>query len=123
MFIGIMSTLSERLKQARQHAGLTQDELAEKSGVTQASISKIELGKNKSENTTFGVQLAVACGVRCEWLVLGQGEMLDGLKPDEAALLEKYRGSDPTGKTAIQRVAESLSQYDAGASGKADRAA
>ena len=85
MFIAIMSTLSERLKQARQHAGLTQDELAEKSGVTQASISKIELGKNKSENTTFGVQLAVACGVRCEWLVLGMGEMLEGLKPDEAA--------------------------------------
>ena len=81
MFIAIMSTLSERLKQARQHAGLTQDELAEKSGVTQASISKIELGKNKSENTTFGVQLAVACGVRCEWLVLGTGKMLEGLKP------------------------------------------
>ena len=123
MFIVIMSTLSERLKQARQHAGLTQDELAEKSGVTQASISKIELGKNKSENTTFGVQLAVACGVRCEWLVLGMGEMLEGLKPDEAALLEKYRGSDATGKTAIQRVAESLAHYDAGASEKADRAA
>lgn len=123
MFIGIMSTLSERLKQARQYAGLTQEELSAKSGVTQASISKIELGKNKSENTTFGVQLAVACGVRCEWLVLGMGEMLEGLKPDEAALLEKYRGSDATGKTAIQRVAESLTHYDAGASGKADRAA
>ena len=69
------------------------------------------------------MQLAVACGVRCEWLVLGMGEMLEGLKPDEAALLEKYRGSDATGKTAIQRVAESLTHYDASASEKADRAA
>jgi transcriptional regulator with XRE-family HTH domain len=123
MLVTIMSTLSERLKQARQYAGLTQEELSAKSGVTQASISKIELGKNKSENTTFGVQLAVACRVRCEWLVLAMGEMLDGLKPDEAALLEKYRDSDATGKTAIQRVAESLAHYDASASEKTDKAA
>ena len=108
-----MSTLGERLRLAREYAGITQVELEQRSGVKQATISKIELGKNKSEDTTFGVHFAVACGVRAEWLVLGIGEMLDGLKPDEEALLKKYRGSDPTGKTAIQRVAESLSHYRA----------
>lgn len=106
-----MSTLAERCKLAREHAGITQHELENRTGVKQATISKIELGK--SESTTFAVQIAVACGVRAEWLVLGIGEMLDGLKPDEEALLKKYRGSDPTGKTAIQRVAESLSHYRA----------
>ena len=106
-----MSTLGERLKAARGHANLTQHDLEAMTGVKQATISKIELGK--SETTTFVVQLAVACGVRAEWLALGMGQMLEGLKPDEAALLEKYRGSDDTGKTAIQRVAESLSHYRA----------
>lgn len=109
-----MSTLGERLFLARQHAKLTQQELSAKSGVTQAAISKIELGKNKTDNTSFGVQLAVACGVRAEWLVLNSGQMLDAhLPPDEEALLGKYRGADAQGKTAIQRVAESLARYDA----------
>lgn len=109
-----MSKLGERLRIARQHAGLTQEELSQKSGVTQAAISKIELCRNKTDNTAFGVQLAVACGVRAEWLVLESGPMLDAhLPPDEEALLGKYRGADAQGKTAIQRVAESLSHYDA----------
>lgn len=116
-----MSTLAERLKQARAHAGFTQDQLSAESHVTQATISKIELGK--SESTTFAVQLAVACGVRAEWLALGNGEMLEGLKPDEAALLAKYRGSDEAGKTAIQRVAESFADYNTSAPGNAERAA
>lgn len=116
-----MSTIGERLKTAREHADLTQHDLERLTGVKQATISKIELGK--SESTTFAVQLAVACGVRAEWLVLGKGEMLEGLKPDEAALLAKYRGSDEAGKTAIQRVAESFADYNTGASGNAERAA
>lgn len=116
-----MSTIAERLRIAREHAELTQHDLERLTGVKQATISKIELGK--SESTTFAVQLAVACGVRAEWLVLGVGEMLEGLKPDEAALLEKYRGSDDAGKTAIQRVAESFADYHPGASGSTGRAA
>lgn len=116
-----MSNLAERLKQARLHADLTQDELSAKSGVTQATISKIELGK--SESTTFAVQLAVACGVRAEWLALGLGKMQEGLKPDETALLEKYRESDAAGKTAIQRVAESLAKPYGSQSGEGEEAA
>ncbi len=68
---------SERLLKAREHAGLTQDQLAEKSGVKQGTISKIERGE--SDSSTFTVQLAMACGVRAEWLALESGEMVDGL--------------------------------------------
>lgn len=118
-----MTTLGERLKIAREHANLTQQELEAKSGVKQATISKLELGKNKTEETAYGVHLAAACGVRPQWLVLGEEPMLDGLKPDEAALLEKYRGSDDAGKTAIQRVAESFADYHPSASENTGRAA
>lgn len=116
-----MRTLGERLKAAREHAGLTQQELESRTGVKQATISKIELGK--SETTTFAVQLAVACGVRAEWLALGLGKMQEGLKPDETALLEKYRESDAAGKTAIQRVAESLAKPYGSQSGEGEEAA
>lgn len=118
-----MTTLGERLKIAREQAGLTQQELEAKSGVKQATISKLELGKNKTEETAYGVHLAVACGVRPQWLVLNEGPMLEGLKPDEATLLEKYRGSDNSGKTAIQRVAESLAKPYGSQSGEGEEAA
>jgi transcriptional regulator with XRE-family HTH domain len=65
--------LGERLKKAREHAGLTQKELEEKSGVLQQMISKIE--KGRQDTSAYIVQLAVACGVRPEWLGMGQGEM------------------------------------------------
>ena len=68
-----MTTLALRIKKARNHAGLTQNELHEKSGVAQQMISKLELGK--SSETSKLVQLAVACGVRPEWLATGQGPM------------------------------------------------
>lgn len=71
-------TLGERLKAARQFAKIaTQDDLAKKSGVSQQTISKIE--SNKTDSSAFIVQLAIACGVRPEWLAMEQGEMTDGL--------------------------------------------
>ena len=84
-----MSKLGERLKKAREHAGLTQPQLEALTGIKQATISKIELGKNKTEETAFGVHLAVACGVRPEWLVLDIGPMINEIKADEIQLLDR----------------------------------
>jgi transcriptional regulator with XRE-family HTH domain len=42
-----MSPISVRLREAREEAGLTQTELAEKSGVRQATISELETGKTR----------------------------------------------------------------------------
>lgn len=70
-------TLAERLKAARKFAGLTQKQLEEKSGVTQQTISNIEQGIQ--DKSTDVVKLAIACGVRAEWLSEGVGEMADGL--------------------------------------------
>lgn len=67
-------TYGKRLKTAREHAKLTQPGLAEKSGVSQQTISKIERGKQ--DGSTYTVQLASACGVRPEWLASETGEML-----------------------------------------------
>lgn len=51
------------LKQAREKAGLTQDALADKSGVPQATISKIETGKLTNPRWDDVVSLAVALKV------------------------------------------------------------
>lgn len=65
--------LDERLRKARKQANLTQVQLAERSGVTQQMISKLETGRSKE--TADLVALAVACGVRAEWLAHEAGPM------------------------------------------------
>jgi transcriptional regulator with XRE-family HTH domain len=66
----------ERLKAARHSAKLTQAGLANKTGnaVTQQNISLLEAGE--ASGSEFTVQLALACGVRPEWLALEQGPMV-----------------------------------------------
>ena len=71
-------TLGKRLKAAREYAKLeTQEMLAKKSHISQQTISKIE--RDLVETSGYVVQLAVACGVRPEWLAMEEGEMADGL--------------------------------------------
>ncbi len=66
--------LAQRLRKARKFAELTQAALAEKSGVKQQMISKLENGQSKE--TADLVALAVACGVRPEWLAGDDGPMV-----------------------------------------------
>lgn len=67
----------QRLKLAREYAGLSQAQLGDKVGVSQANVSKLEIGDGTGSEYT--VQLATACGVRPEWLATEQGEMTNGL--------------------------------------------
>lgn len=62
-----------RLKTARKHAGLSQASLADKVKVSQANISKLELGV--ASGSEFTVQIAEACGVNPHWLATGEGQM------------------------------------------------
>jgi transcriptional regulator with XRE-family HTH domain len=63
-------TLAERLKKARQLAGMEQAQLAEAVGVSRVSISNYELGKTEPTVTTF-VLWAEATGATLEWLAEG----------------------------------------------------
>ncbi|MBF0146111.1 MAG: helix-turn-helix domain-containing protein [Magnetococcales bacterium] len=67
------STLNERIKQARKHAGLTQKELADKVGISQTAIHKLEGGGSRSSRKT--ISIALTCGVDPIWLDTGRGEM------------------------------------------------
>lgn len=70
----------KRLRAARKYAQLTQEELAEKSGVPQQTISKLERGDQDTSSHT--VHLAVACGVRPQWLAMEEGPMIDTYESD-----------------------------------------
>lgn len=75
-------TYGERLKAAMDHAGITQNELAERVGysapeklrVTQANISKL-INQAGIKGSAHTARFARICGVSEDWLAYEEGEM------------------------------------------------
>lgn len=59
-----------RIKDLREKKRLTQEELAEKSGVSRTTISNLENDSNKTVNTRTLSKIASALGVKLESLFL-----------------------------------------------------
>ncbi|MDR1647875.1 MAG: helix-turn-helix domain-containing protein [Zoogloeaceae bacterium] len=67
-----MRTFGQRLREAREEAGLTQAQLAKQTGLAQATISNTESGRN--QGSSEAVALARALGVSPDWLAEGRGQ-------------------------------------------------
>ncbi|MBF0623505.1 MAG: helix-turn-helix domain-containing protein [Magnetococcales bacterium] len=113
------NTLSGRIRIAREQAGFTQKELADRVGISQTAVHKLECGRSRSSRRT--VAIAMSCGVDPVWLETGQGERLvggvvplggaealDGCQDRMAGRLARSRGSgdrDPgVGPTRIPLI-------------------
>lgn len=88
-----LDTMGERLRFARQKRHLTQGQLADKAGMKQPDISKIELGSILQ--TTGIARLARALSVPAEWLERG-----DGPEPDWSDQQHPSGGTDSGGPLA-----------------------
>lgn len=64
-------TIAERLKDAREAAGLTQEQLATRAGVSQGTIANVESGMRKNPRELMAI--AKATKVNAEWLKSGKG--------------------------------------------------
>lgn len=64
-------TFAQRLRIAREHAGLEQTELAERAKIGRATISAAERGHRVPSSATLTLW-AWACGVSREWLETGK---------------------------------------------------
>ena len=76
-------TISDRIRQSRIDAGLTQTELAGKLGVTQSTVNRWEGGRHDPSRET-SLRIADILGVPAEWIELGergQGAGYDGGSP------------------------------------------
>lgn len=62
-------TFTDRLRKAREHADLTQKDLAEALGVSKAVITRAEGGRGITHRTLL--QWAAATGVPLDWLSAG----------------------------------------------------
>ena len=66
-------TIGKRVRQARKAANINQTELAKMIGVTQATISDLEV--RHAASSKFLVDIARALGVSALWLATGEGSM------------------------------------------------
>jgi len=87
--------MGERLKKARKEAKMTQQMLADLSGVTQTRISALESGLQNT--SSFAVELANALGCDITWLKTGSDPVED--KPNittmEFKILDLLRQLSP----------------------------
>lgn len=70
------TTMAERLRWARICAGLTGSALAERAGITPATISRLEHSKVEATARTLHA-LASALGVPMAWIWIGEGNPPD----------------------------------------------
>lgn len=77
--------INERIKLAREAAGITPAELSRRMGVKPSSASLWESGKNTPTVERLS-RLSIILGVRFEWLATGRGEMkyVPGAKEEQS---------------------------------------
>lgn len=84
-------TVAHRLEMAREHAGLTQEQLREATGISRGTISAYEDHDHTGRrNPLYVAEWARACGVRLEWIWRGEIDLRD---PDSAPGLQEPRST------------------------------
>jgi transcriptional regulator with XRE-family HTH domain len=73
--------ISERLKEARQNTGLTQDQVAEKILVSRVTVSHWENGKSLPDIVSL-ISLSDLYGISLDEMVKGDSKMMEKVKKD-----------------------------------------
>lgn len=102
-----MNTLRERLIHARHTAQLTQAQVAQRAGMSQAAYQKLEGGK--AERSRFITDVAHVLGVQPKWLMDGKGD------PSAAkSRINEHQNVEPA-HTKMRSFAPEISWVAAGA--------
>lgn len=72
-----MSLLEDRIRQAREYAGISKAELARRCGISAAAAIQWEDGSTKSLKAESLIAICDATGVNPRWLALGKGKMAE----------------------------------------------
>ena len=110
--------IGERLKQAREAAGLSKSELARRIGVHPSACIQWESPGGTNPSMEHLVHAAVILDISLEWLGTGRGEMTPAgeaesntddpapsLTTDEQELIEAYRQLNPMDRRRLLDIA------------------
>jgi transcriptional regulator with XRE-family HTH domain len=103
--------IGTRVRAARRDRGLTQDELADRVGVSRSAVAQWETGRAGQVTGNLS-RIAAALEVNVEYLMYGDdkraaGEVRQG---DELALLRLYRECEPDDRQMLLRTARRLAR-------------
>ena len=103
--------MQQRFKQLRKALGMSQEEFANKLGLTRGAITNIEFGKTEAK-PLFVSLVCNTFNVNETWLRTGDGEMFNALSMDEQ--LAFYLGTilSEQGDTFKKRLIAALSALD-----------
>ena len=102
-----MNTLAGRMRSKRLGKGLTQDELASKSGCTQAGIQKIENGKSLRPRKID--KIAKVLGVNPAWLSFGD-KLSPTLSTEALAVAKAWSSISPAQRSQLKKRILSLAK-------------
>ncbi len=100
-----MTTFGKRLKEARTHRQMTQNEVAGKLGIDFTTISKYENNKSQPDNEILR-ELASMYEVSLDWLITGQ---LNGGKPSNQIFVDGVL--EPLTHEEARHLLDSLEMY------------
>lgn len=109
--------LGARIREIREDQGLSQEQLAERVGTAQSTISQLEQGERNPSYRTLR-SLAKALGVSVSYL-LGEAEV-EELSPEEELLFREYRGLSDAARRQLREYARFLKQAKRPSGGEND---
>jgi transcriptional regulator with XRE-family HTH domain len=73
MHLGAYMTTGDRIRKIREHKNMTQDQLADKAGISKAYLSDVE-NNNKNISSKLLLQVANALGASVDYLLSGESK-------------------------------------------------
>ncbi len=101
-----METYLDRIKRIKSEQKLTNDQLAELSGIPLGTLSKILAGMSDSPKLSNMIALCGALGCSMEYIVNGTPDNDHNytLEASEIELIERYRSLDTWGRSMVETV-------------------
>ena len=101
-----METYIDRIKDLKSKKRLTNEMLAERSGIPLGTLSKLLAGMNESPKLSNIIAICNALECSVEYIVTGNPDNTNNytLTPDEISFVESYRRLDTWGQSLIQTV-------------------
>lgn len=103
-----METYIDRIKQLKSRKKLTNEQLAERSGIPLGTLSKLLAGMNESPKLSNIVAICNALDCSVEYVVTGAPDNTNNytLTAEEIAHIETYRTLDHWGRALVDTVAQ-----------------